>query len=229
MRRPILAQAAVAALLLVAPGLARAQPAPAAVAVLYDQPNFHGRSVRIVGAMSDLRRWGFAHRAMSGQFDGDWTVCDAPRYGGRCLTLTGTQADLLPLGLDRQIASLRQGESVAEAPPRPIGAAPAAPPAPADDGYFDRPQRPDRAESLPPPEPAPTPQPTRAWQGGSGPDEGVPGYASVFFARPREAGVDVPGQSRAAADAFCRDMSLGPTLSFDTDGHILRDVLCRRD
>jgi hypothetical protein len=234
MRRSVPIQSAAAALWLVAavaPGAVGAQPAgPAAVAVLYDQPNYHGRSVRVVGAMSDLRRWGFARRAMSGHFEGDWTVCDAPRYGGRCVTVTGTQADLLPLGLDRQIASLHQGEIVADAPPS-AAAAPTAPPAQTDDGYFDRPQRPERAEALPSPEPAAesAPQPTRAWASAGSPDQGVAGYASVFFARPREAGADAPGQTRAAADAFCRDQGLGPTLSFDTDGHILRDVLCRRD
>jgi len=203
---------------------------PAAVAVLYDQPNFHGHGVRIVGGAVDLQRLGFSHRAMSGHFEGDWMVCDGPRYTGRCITVTGTLPYFTTLGLDRQIASLRQGETLSEGLRGPGETA--APPPPADDGYFDT----GHAHAqLPPPEPPSQPLPDAAppsptpWRAADSADPGVAGYGSVFFIRPRRDGEDIPGQGRALADGFCRAQGLGPALYFDTDGRILRDVLCRRD
>jgi len=204
---------------LICAGEASAQP-PVASATLFDAPNFHGRSVRISGGMSDLRRWDFARRAMSAHFDGDWIVCEGPRYTGRCVTLIGDLADLVPQGLDRRISSLRQADpgqpAESDAPP-----AAAPPPGEADDGYFDRgraaaPAEPAPAQALPPPSAGPI-------------DHGVAGHSSVFFIRPQREGADITGEGRSAADAFCRDQGLGPVLYYDTDGHVLRDVLCRRD
>lgn len=205
-------------------GAAAAQPAgPAPVAVLYDQPNFHGRWVRVAGGEVDLRRLTFAGAAMSGQFEGDWMVCDGPRYAGRCVTVTGAVADLTPLGLDHQIASLRQGDTVG-AGVRGGGETAGEPQA--DDGYYDRGRV--RAQ-LPPPSPADASPPVdAAWRAGASGDPGVAGYGSVFFIRPRRDGEDIPGAGRDLADRFCRDQGLGPALYFDSDGHILRDVLCRR-
>jgi hypothetical protein len=219
MRPPRLALVGGFAAALICAGQAAAQP-PVASATLFDAPNFHGHSVRISGGMSDLRRWDFARRAMSGHFDGDWIVCEGPRYTGRCVTLIGDLADLVPQGLDRRIASLRQADpgqpAESDAPPT---AAP--PPAEADDGYFDRgrasaPAETAPAQALPPPSAAPV-------------DHGVAGHSSVFFIRPQREGADITGEGRSAADAFCRDQGLGPVLYYDTDGHVLRDVLCRRD
>jgi hypothetical protein len=220
--RPVVSRACLAAavaLVQIGAGhAARAQPPePGAVAVLYDRPNFHGHSVRIVAGAADLRRLGFARRALSGAFDGDWMVCDGLRFTGRCVTVAGAVADLVPLGLDRRIASLRQGEAVGG------GDGGSGDASPADDGYYDRGQAgPDNdaaAEQRPPP-------PRRQ----EGPlERGVAGYATVFFIRPQQGGADVPGEGRAAADAFCRAQGFGAAAYYDTDGRILRDVLCRRD
>ena len=202
-------------------GRAHAQPGESgAIAVLYDQPNFHGHAVRIVGGAADLRRFGFARRALSGHFDGDWMVCDGLRFAGRCVTVTGALTDLTPLGLDRRIASLRQGEAVGGDARDAGGGA-----GEADDGYFDRggaasdETRRSGAADEPPPR----------GRGEGALERGVAGYATVFFIRPQQSGADVPGEDRAAADAFCRGQGLGAALYYDTDGHILRDVLCRRD
>jgi hypothetical protein len=222
MRPPRLAVVVGLAAALICAGPAAAQP-PAPSAVLFDAPNFHGHSVRISGGMSDLRRWGFARRAMSGHFDGDWIVCEGPRFTGRCVTLIGDLADLVPQGLDRRISSLRQADP---GQPAQNDAPPSAPPPPsdADDGYFDRGRAPAPAEppetapaqALPPPSAAPI-------------DHGVAGHSSVFFIRPQRGGADITGEGRSATDSFCRDQGLGPVLYYDTDGHVLRDVLCRRD
>ena len=203
-------------------GAALAQP-PAASAVLFDAPNFHGRSVRVSGAMSDLRRWDFARRAMSAHFDGDWIVCEGPRFTGRCVTVIGDLADLVPEGLDRRISSLRQADP---GQPAPADAGPGAPPpAESDDGYFDRGSTP--APSAAPAETLPPAAPSASYAGPV--DHGVAGHSSVFFIRPQRGGADITGEGRSAADGFCRDQGLGPVLYYDTDGHALRDVLCRRD
>jgi hypothetical protein len=101
-------------------------------------------------------------------------------------------------------------------------AAPAAASEP-DDGYYDR----------GPAEAAPAGKTPHTVIGplsriDASPDQGVAGYASVFFVRPQRDGVDVPGHGRTRADAFCRDQRLGPALAYASNGHALRDVLCRR-
>ena len=104
-----------------------------------------------------------------------------------------------------------------------VHAAPAAPSEP-DDGYYDR-------------GPAQAPPPGKAPRTTTGPltridasaDQGVTGYASVFFVRPQRGGADVAGQGRDLADAFCRDQGLGLALSYDSNGRALRDVLCKKE
>src|SRR5215831_11917177 len=92
-------------------GMANAQPAGGGPqAVLFDQPNFQGRSITIVEGAPDLSRWGFAARAMSARFEGDWTVCDAPDLDGRCASVSGDVADLAQTGLPR-ILSLGEGDA----------------------------------------------------------------------------------------------------------------------
>src|SRR5689334_24880323 len=90
-------------------GAAGAQPIGVGPrAVLFDQPNFQGRSVTIVEGAPNLASWGFDSRAMSARFEGDWTVCDSPDLDGRCATVRGDVADLSQTGLGR-IVSLGEG------------------------------------------------------------------------------------------------------------------------
>jgi hypothetical protein len=189
-------------------------------AILFDQPNFQGTSITIVQRSADLEAQGFAGRAMSAHFDGDWTICDAPGYRGRCQTVAGDVTDLGAIGLSRRLTSLRQSvpDTAADASGRG-----------GEDEYYDRGAAPSgkrapAAEEAPPPirhSPAPT---TAAIV-----DQGVAGHSVIFFVRPQRGGADVEGQGRAAADAFCRDQNLGPALYYDTDSATLRDILCRRD
>ena len=171
-------------------------------AVLFDQPNFQGRSITIAQGSANLEAQAFAAMAMSGRFDGDWTLCDRPAWGGRCRSVAGDVTDLAQMGLSRRIVSLRHLDGRSPTPPAATDDA---------DGYFDRPN---------------------AAAGGEGravPNQGVAGHGVVFFYRPQRDGADIPGDSRELADGFCRDQGYGPAAYWDTDGRILRDVLCRRD
>src|SRR5579885_2648025 len=94
-------------------GAACAQPEEGARAILFDQPNFQGTSITIVERSTDLAAQSFAGRAMSGHFDGDWTVCDAPQYRGHCEEVSGDVANLADVGLGGPIASLRQADATA--------------------------------------------------------------------------------------------------------------------
>jgi hypothetical protein len=172
-------------------------------AVLFDQPNFQGRSITIAQGSADLTAQGFAGMAMSGHFDGPWTICADPAFRGHCETVSGDMTDLSQVGLSRRVDSLRQGADQD-----------AASDGGGQDSYYDR----------PPPAPRADPEDGRAFA-----NQGVAGHTVVFFYRPQRAGADIPGQGHDLADAFCRDQGLGPALYYATDGVILRDVLCQRD
>jgi hypothetical protein len=128
-------------------------------------------------------------------------------------------------GQKRRLIAIVCWALTASAPALSLAAPHAAPAAASepDDGYYDR----------SPLQPAPASTPTRVETGplakiDAPADQGVAGYASVFFVRPQRAGADVAGHGRALADAFCREQGLGPALSYGGNGHALRDVLCRR-
>jgi len=195
-------------------------------AILFDQPNFQGASITIVQRSPDLGVQGFAGRAMSAHFDGDWTICDAPGYRGRCQTVAGDVTDLGDIGLARRLTSLRQSVSDTAPDERSSDAGRRG----GEDEYYDRGAAPSgerapAAPEAPPPPGSRGPSPAQA----AVIDQGIAGHSVIFFVRPQHGGADVQGQGRAAADAFCREQSLGPALYYDTDGATLRDVLCRRD
>ncbi len=74
--------------------------------VLYDSPGFRGRSVTITEAEPNVTF--FDNRAGSLEVQGGrWEVCDRPRYGGRCVTLSDDVRDLRTLGLNDRISSIR--------------------------------------------------------------------------------------------------------------------------
>jgi hypothetical protein len=204
----------------------------AARAMLFTETHFHGHWLKLGRGSADLTEHGFSGKAMSGHFDGDWTLCDAAAYGGHCTTVSGDVADFSTLGFDHTLISLRPGgvllganASTAAAPQPPELAPPpqaAGASESSDDGYFDR------SSPAEPPGAAPAdaalPPAARTVL-----SQGVAGHSSVFFIRPQRDGADVPGGNRDAADAFCRDHGLGPALYFDAGSRILRDVLCRLD
>ena len=76
-------------------------------AYLWDQPNFRGHHVTIVGGSDDLADLRFAGRAISGHFEDEWTICDAPSLAGNCATVHGQVPDVTRAGLSGPIMSLR--------------------------------------------------------------------------------------------------------------------------
>ena len=229
-------------------GVANAQPAGGGPrAVLFDQPDFQGRSITIVEGAPDLSRWGFAARAMSARFEGDWTVCDAPDLDGRCASVSGDVADLAELGL-RRILSIGEGDadggderastrdeqapetrvggpnrSFDAPPPEPTAATPVAEPPAVTQAAASQaapPAVPTQSASTAG-NPAPAPNAAPAVQGDVG-------RSAVFFATPTRGGAEVAVDMQGPANQFCHDQGLGSAVYFDTDGHVLRDVLCRR-
>jgi hypothetical protein len=234
-----------AGLLAALAGAAGAQPSGAR-ATLFDQPNFQGASVTIVEGSPDLAARGFAGRAMSGRFEGDWTLCDSPGLDGRCASVSGDVADLAAVGLGRRVISLREseGEDRYASEDRENGAraddggrADRDSPADANDEHVPGPQ----TTQAPPPAPVPPPTSQQyaegsAPAGAGGPSaaaavarrEGEAGRSAVFFAQPKRGGADIEVDAQGPANQFCSAQGLGPALYYDTDGRDLRDVLCRR-
>jgi len=80
--------------------------------VLYDQPNFAGRSVRIDGLAESLDRFNDRARSMI-IYDGEWELCQHDRFRGDCMVFReGQHANLGPLS--GEVSSVR-----------PLSAAPA--------------------------------------------------------------------------------------------------------
>jgi hypothetical protein len=74
--------------------------------VLYEQPNFRGRSQVIDRDLASLVF--FNNDAGSIAVEGGrWELCDQPRYGGRCVTITEDVPDLRRLRLNNQVSSVR--------------------------------------------------------------------------------------------------------------------------
>jgi hypothetical protein len=237
-------------------GMASAQPdGGGARAILFDQPNFQGRSIAIVDGSPDLAQWGFAGRAMSARFEGDWTVCDAPDLDGHCASVRGDVADLTQVGL-RRIISLgdvptpEDAEAGAErraasGPEMTDENAPAgqSPPAQAARSsavgiivpHAPLPQTAPPAQSA---QQAPATSQKIAYVAPSAAQastagvaqalQGDQGRSAVFFVKPTRGGAEIAVDLQGPANQFCHDQGLGPAIYFDTDGHVLRDVLCRR-
>ena len=228
-------------------GAVGAQPSGAR-ATLFDQPDFQGSSVTIVEGSPDLDARGFAGRAMSGRFEGDWTLCDSPGLDGRCASVSGDVADLAAVGLGRRVVSLRESEGRDGYAPEDRDAANGAR---ADEG--GRADRDDPADAdnervpgphaAPPPPPAAVPPPaSQRYAESTAPAavgapsaaaaaarrEGEAGRSAVFFAQPKRGGADIEVDAQGPANQFCSAQGLGPAIYYDTDGRDLRDVLCRR-
>ena len=239
----ILPAAALAAALACAAG---AQPSGPR-ATLFDQPNFQGTSVTIVEGSPDLAARGFAGRAMSGRFEGDWTLCDSPGLDGRCASVSGDVADLATVGLGRRVISLREMEGQGGYGPedRYTDAGARAEEGgrvsrgDAPDGDDERVPGPHATQASAPP--ASVPATATRYAEGQGPtaaaaasaaaaarSAGEAGRSAVFFAQPKRGGADIEVDAQGPANQFCSAQGLGPAIYFDTDGRELRDVLCRR-
>ena len=75
--------------------------------VLYELPNFAGRSVTIDGDTAELA--GFNDRAMSARAVGTWQLCQDRDFRGRCVTVRGDVPDLsaAPTRLGTAVTSAR--------------------------------------------------------------------------------------------------------------------------
>lgn len=73
--------------------------------VLFDQPNFAGRSLRVEGVADTLERFNDRARSMI-IYDGEWELCQHDRFRGDCMVFReGQHANLGPLSGD--VSSLR--------------------------------------------------------------------------------------------------------------------------
>lgn len=67
-------------------------------AVLYEYPNFQGRSVTVTREQSNLDSIGFNDRTRSIRVQGSWRLCEDAGYRSRCETITGAVPDLGRMG-----------------------------------------------------------------------------------------------------------------------------------
>jgi hypothetical protein len=74
--------------------------------VLYDQPDYRGRSVEVDGVSGTLA--GFSNRAGSLRvYGGEWEVCEFPNFRGRCIFVSRDIPDLRRQGLGNELSSAR--------------------------------------------------------------------------------------------------------------------------
>jgi hypothetical protein len=82
------------------------QPVPRVV--LYEFPDFAGRSLAIEGEARNLEWQRFSNRASSIRVEaGNWLFCTGPEFQGDCRTLGPGEYPRLTWNLDRQISSAR--------------------------------------------------------------------------------------------------------------------------
>jgi len=80
-------------------------PQPRGEIVLFDRTGYRGAAQRVRDAAAGLGQ--FSNQAQSAQIlDGDWELCEEPRWGGRCVRISSSVPDLQRLGL-RGVASVR--------------------------------------------------------------------------------------------------------------------------
>jgi hypothetical protein len=104
-------------------------PPVAAVApaiVIYDQPNFQGRTLTLDRATPDLAALKFDDKVASLVINGgnDWVLCENRNYAGRCVRVTVKAENLKMLQIAGRVSSLYPAPAAAPA------ATPAATPTP---------------------------------------------------------------------------------------------------
>jgi len=74
--------------------------------VLYQNAGFRGRSMTLDATAATLTF--FNELAGSAELvDGRWELCDRPRFGGNCVTVTGSVRDLRTLSINGPVMSIR--------------------------------------------------------------------------------------------------------------------------
>lgn len=93
------------------------RPERAPSVVLYDQPNFLGRSVRVEGVVDSLEQFNDRARSMI-IYQGEWELCEHDRFRGNCMVFReGQHAHLGSLSGD--VSSLRPLFAPPGPPPQP--------------------------------------------------------------------------------------------------------------
>jgi len=105
--KPIAAIALIGLCAAAVAGSAAAQPGGGRRAILYEYPNFQGRSYVVYGRNDGLGSTGFEDQARSARFEGDWTICEDDNFQGHCERVSGDVPDLARYGLSGEISSLR--------------------------------------------------------------------------------------------------------------------------
>lgn len=111
MERAVLAVASLVAVTLVCSAADTPTPATASepsTIMIYDQPNFQGRSVKIDKAVPDLTALNFNDRVASFAITGanDWVLCEHKNYAGRCVRVQSKAQDLKVLQIGGRVSSL---------------------------------------------------------------------------------------------------------------------------
>ena len=86
-------------------------PAPAVgplTIIIYDQPDFKGRSVALTQATPDLKQFNFDDKVGSFKVtgSGDWVLCENRNYAGRCMRVQAEAGDLTQLQMVGRVSSL---------------------------------------------------------------------------------------------------------------------------
>lgn len=77
--------------------------------IIYEHVNYAGRPLEVRGDVANLRDHGFDETLSSFQVRrGAWQMCTEPGYRGRCEVFGSSSANVVPLGLNDQISSIRR-------------------------------------------------------------------------------------------------------------------------
>ena len=98
---------AIAATAITAPAPQGAMPAPTAI-VVFDQPNFKGRSLTFDRSVPSLAKVNFNDVIASVQVKGgrDWVLCEHRNFMGKCVRIVVKEKNLKRLKIDGQVSSL---------------------------------------------------------------------------------------------------------------------------
>jgi hypothetical protein len=108
---------AIAASAIAAPTPQGAVPVPTAI-VVFDKPNFKGRSLTFDRSVPSLAKVNFNDVIASVQVKGgrDWVLCEHRNFMGKCVRIVAKEKNLKRLKIDGQVSSLYP---VPVTPPKP--------------------------------------------------------------------------------------------------------------
>jgi len=90
------------------PSAPKAVASPSPAIVVYEQPDFKGRTLTLVKATPDLGPLGFDNKVASLAIAGgdDWVLCENRNYTGRCVRVQDKASDLSAFQLWNRVSSL---------------------------------------------------------------------------------------------------------------------------